>query len=190
MEQTVKLQTIVHGSCVQFTEFDQHWIGSNSGQNHAPGFYFFDDLDSAAYYAFNHCKGSVDPLIYVCRFRSDANILLRGQPIAFHSAAVQQRWKQLPGKHEALFQSANWYDALYRAAEDSLNSKLALNQVARMLKGSGFDAIYNMPVNQAHPAISSTEILVMNPRAIEIIMILDARTRQTIEFQTSEYFAG
>lgn len=183
LEQHIKLQTIVHGSRRAFTHFDEAFVGSNSGNKYSAGFYFFDSLDSAAYHAFNHCKEPGQALLYVCRFCCKANILLRGQPISYHSAAVQSLWKRLPQSAQALVEAANWFDLLYQAAADNLNDKLALLHVSRMLRQAGFDAIYNMPVHNAHPAFESTEILLMDPEAIEIIFVLDAHTRGEVTLE-------
>ncbi len=164
---------LTHGSRQDFQHFNLDYVGT--GERAGPGFglHFTDNVMGAVAHAEGYTRSSGDPIVYICRIKSEPLILRRQTPIAKHSKSIISQWGKLPCSCLEFVDSPDWYSKLDSAVYELIHSKAEpskkeINKL-KFLKNNGFDYIFNFEAGFEDAYLKGDVILLLNEEKIEIV---------------------
>ncbi|USD35527.1 MULTISPECIES: hypothetical protein [Vibrio] len=171
-------ELIYHGTrSERFSQFDLTKLGTGEGAHAANVIYFVTSLKGAYNHASYRARQKGAPLVYVCQFKPDANVLTIDVPICEHPSNVTELWDSLP-VWVSTKNSKNWYNELAFTPESSVDHYLPpLDERKRcdMLRSFGFDGIRNFEAGGwADSYLHGRSHVALNPDSVDIIEVWHA----------------
>ena len=182
---------IFHGARSQFQQFHDRKAGSGEGAGVKIGYHFTGTLAGAAHHAEHYVRSDHKPVVYVCRLKSQANILCRGERITNHAEEIQQMWQQMPLVYSTLNDSNDWYELLL---SQNFSDKSVIEDEdvykLRLLSQHGFDGVDDFEGWLTDGHFGSATLLVLNPDVIEIVEVMDVESHWNEIVQRKTYKLG